>query len=306
MSTTSRSAWYRTLRTVLVGAVGCVALGLAVVYGASEWQLRDVPEADAFAATIPSDSASVARGRHIARTRGCFGCHEQDLGGRVFTEEWPWVKRAVAPNLAALARANAPAVLERAIRRGIGRDGRALWSMPAYNWVHLSDDDVAALIAFLQSAPVVERVLPGGRLGWRARWLIGTGKEGHMADWGRSVPPLLLGPEADPSLRRGEYLAMTACNECHGLDLRGSNTEPDITPPDLAVVAAYLWEEFGRLMEEGLPRDGRETLGLMTVVARDRFASFTEDERADLYGFLKTLIGRPVPEDVFWRVPVSD
>ena len=127
-----------------------------------------------------------------------------------------------------------------------------------------------------------------------------------MADWGRSVPPLLLGPEADPSLRRGEYLAMTACNECHGLDLRGSNTAPDGAPPDLAVVAAYSWEEFTRLMQEGLPRDGRETLGLMTMVARDRFGSFTNEELSDLYHFLRTLVDRPVPTDVFWRVPVSD
>lgn len=127
-----------------------------------------------------------------------------------------------------------------------------------------------------------------------------------MADWGRSVPSLLLGPEADTSLKRGEYLAMTACNECHGLDLRGSNVEPDIAPPDLAVVTAYSFEEFNRLMEEGLPRDGRETLGLMTTVARDRFGSFTTEERSDLYAFLRTLAERPVPTDVFWRVPLSD
>lgn len=126
-----------------------------------------------------------------------------------------------------------------------------------------------------------------------------------MADWAREVPPLILTSDDDPALVRGEYIAMTACNECHGLDLRGANTEPDIAPPDLAVVAGYSWEEFNHLMDTGLPRDGRESLGLMTVVARDRFAYFTQEERADLYAFLRTLIGRPVPAGVFWRVPVG-
>lgn len=286
-------------------AAGLVGVGFGSIYLGSEWQLRATPDAPLFTQEIPTDPASVERGRHIARTRGCFGCHGQQLEGRVFTDEWVWVDRAVAPNLAAHAKEYSPTVVEQAIRRGVGHDGRALWSMPSYNWVHLSDADVAALIAFLRSAPTVESELPRGRLGWRARRLIATGEEGHMADWAAEVPPLLLTSGDDPVLTRGEYLAMTACNECHGLDLRGTNVEPDIAPPDLAVVAAYSWEEFNRLMDMGLPRDGRESLGLMTVVAQDRFAHFTPEEREALYAFLRTLISRPVLGDVFWRVPVG-
>lgn len=287
---------------VLAGLVG---MGFACVYVGSEWQLRSTPDTPLFTREIPSDAESIERGRHIARTRGCFGCHGQQLEGAVFTEEWTWVDRAVAPNLALHAKEYPPAVLERAIRRGVGHDGRALWSMPSYNWVHLSDDDVAALIAFLRSEPAAESDLPRGRMGWSARRSIATGAEGHMADWAADVPPLLLASDDDPVLVRGEYLAMTACNECHGLDLRGSNSGPDIAPPDLAVVAAYSWGEFNRLMDSGLPRDGRESLGLMTVVARDRFAYFYEEEREALYAFLQTLISRPVPRDVSWRAPIE-
>lgn len=53
-------------------------------------------------------------------------------------------------------------------------------------------------------------------------------------------------------------------------------------------------------MKTGVPIDGRD-LGLMGVVARDRFASFTEQELEDLYAFLGTLPGRPIPKGVFWR-----
>ena len=39
----------------------------------------------------------------------------------------------------------------------------------------------------------------------------------------------------------------------------------------------------------------------MTMVAKDRFAHFTEQEVADLQAFLVTLVDEPVPEGVFWR-----
>ena len=277
-----------------------LALGFVGVYTASELRLRRYQAPEAFTTPIPSDSASLARGRHVTRTRGCFGCHGQSLEGQVFEEEWPWVKRAVAPNLAQHARAHDDQTLADAIRSGVGHDGRALWSMPSYNFKHLPDEDLASVIAFLRSAEVVEQPLPKPSLGWRARWWIATAEEGHMADWASAVPPKLLGEGDDERLVRGEQLAMTTCNECHGLDLRGAWQEVDIAPPDLAIVGAYPREDFETLMRTGLPIGGRD-LGLMTMVARDRFAHLTDQEVDDLYAFLQTLPTRPIPENVFWR-----
>jgi mono/diheme cytochrome c family protein len=214
-------------------------------------------------------------------------------------EDWG-VDRAVAVNLARHAREHEPAVLEAAIRHGVGHDGRALWSMPSYNFVHLADADVAAIIAYLRSAPVVEHDLPAARLGWRTRWSIVTEADGDMPAWVAQVPALVVGPDEPDAVRRGERLAMTSCNECHGLDLRGSTMEPDSRPPDLAIVAGYPWKAFQRLMREGIPLDGRD-LGLMAMVAKDRFADWTPGEVADLYAFLQTLPRRPVPTGVFWR-----
>lgn len=271
------------------------ALGYGAVYGLSEMKLRDVSPPPLFDHPLKTDSLTLERGRHIARTRGCFGCHGQQLQGRVFTEEWDWVDRAVAPNLASFAKKQDVSTLEAAIRHGIGHDGRAFWSMPSYNWVHLSDDDVAALIAYLRAAPVEDVALPSPSLGFAARLMIAKGEEGHMAQWAKHVPALRTNL-ADPQLIRGEYLAMTACNECHGLDLRGG-----FGAPDLAILAGYSQEDFRRLMQEGVAIGGRDSLRLMTMVAKDRFAYFTEQERVDLYAFLRTLVEEPVPEGVFWR-----
>ena len=290
----------RFLFAILFGGLTIGIAGVALLYGVSEWRLRDVTTAIAFMRAIPSDVETIERGRHLARTRGCFGCHGQQLQGADFTEQWQTGGRTVAPNLAIHARNHDAAALEAAIRQGIGSDGRALWSMPSYNFTRLTDEDLAALIAFLRSAPVVESELPKPWLGWKTRLQIAMGEEGHMADWVGDVPPLRADSAADAALARGEYLAMTTCNECHGLDLRGA-VWPDGSTPDLAIVAAYPEADFRRLMKEGIGIGGRSDLGLMTLVATERFAAFTEQELLDLYAFLPTLAGTPVPQGVRWR-----
>lgn len=274
--------------TAVLLACSAAALFAAGIFLISERKLRDVPVLPTSGIPLAVEDANIEHGRYIAQTRGCFGCHGQDLEGRAFTDEWPWVARAVAPNLAAHARLHDDATLEAAIRHGIGRDGRALWSMPSYNWVHLSDEDLAALLAFLRSAPVEKQALPDPALGWRARWLLATGEETHMADWALDVPPLAVDAATSPLLARGEYVAMTTCNECHGLDLRGDLYEASGTP-DLAIVGAYSEEAFRILMKTGTGLGGREDLGLMTVVAKDRFAYFTEADLSALYAFLSRL-----------------
>jgi len=291
------------MRNILAALLGIAVLLAASVGGvviASEFRLRSVEYPPEFAAEIPSDSAAISHGQHVARIRGCFGCHGQDLQGVVYTEQWPWVRRAVAPNLAKHAREHATEELEAAIRHGISHDGRALWSMPSYNWTNLTDTDLVALIAYLRAAPVTEIDLPRPSLGLRARWAIATGAEKHMADWANMVPDLQLQDHPDVSMRRGEYLAMTMCNECHGLDLRGS-FNADGPAPDLAVLAAYSDEDFRTLMKTGTAIGGRNDLPLMSMIARDRFPSLTEEELTSLLAFLRTLPQQPVDEDAPWR-----
>lgn len=289
----------RIAALIVLVALGIAAFGLGGVYTLSDAKLRDVVPGDAFNHLIPTDAAAIERGRHIARTRGCFGCHGQQLQGKDFGEQWDWPKRAVAPNLSVYARDNDPAVIEAAIRQGIGRDGRALVSMPSFNFAHLTDEDTAALIAFLQSAPIIESNLPKPELGWAVRLEFATGATMHMADWADNVPPLRVNVRDEPERAHGEYLAMTMCNECHGLDLRGATIYPPVTP-DLAMVAAYEQSAFKDLVHTGVAAGGR-TLMLMSLVAPDRYRELSEEEIDALYLFLSSLADEPVPETVFWR-----
>ncbi len=279
--------------------VATPVLILGAVYLLSESALRQVTQEARFNHLIPTDAQSIERGRHIARSRGCFGCHGQQLQGKNFDQQWDWPDRAVAPNLATYAKANEPATIEAAIRQGIDRDGKALTSMPSYNYVHLTDEDTAALIAFLRAAPVVEIDLPKPRLGWAVRWDFARGAETHMADWADVVPPLQVSARQSPQLAHGEYLAMTMCNECHGFDLRGSTLFGPPTP-DLAVTVSYDREAFETLLTTGIARDGRK-LGLMSLVAPDRYPELTPSELDDLHAFLISLPGRQKPAPVSWR-----
>jgi mono/diheme cytochrome c family protein len=274
-----------------VVAVPClIALAFAGwVYAASESHLRSFARPAAFTHPIPTDAAAIARGDHLVRTRGCRGCHGDDLGGQVM-----WGV-AVAPNLAVLARSESPAVLEAAIRHGIGRDGRALYSMPAYNFVRMRDEDLADIIAYLRTVPVARKGLPHPGLPFEVRREIALGRDAAIAAYLDRVPPLRRADDPDLRMARGEYTAMTTCNECHGFGLRADTPWEDETAPDLIIVAGYSEADFRRLMREGIAIGDRE-LEMMSGVARGRFAYFTEDELSDLYAFLRDMSARAIAE----------
>ena len=97
----------------------------------------------------------------------------------------------------------------RAIREGVGRDGRALFPMMPYSeYRKLSDEDASAVVAYLRSVPPVENPVPRTEIDFPVSFFI------EMA------PRPLDGPVAAParaeSAAYGEYLAQVAgCAFCH-------------------------------------------------------------------------------------------
>jgi mono/diheme cytochrome c family protein len=273
----------------MMGAVASLAvLALAVagwVYLASEARLAAFTAPPPFASPIPTDADAIARGDHLVRTRGCRGCHGSDLAGQ---QMWGY---AVAPNLVTYVQQESPATFEAALRHGIGRDGKAFYAMPSYNFLHLNDSDVAEMYASLRASLLVTKELPAARLPWSIRWDIARGRDGPIAQFLDQVPPLQRADDPDPRIARGEYLAMTTCNECHGFGLRGDNPWDEEFGPDLVIVAAYDLPAFTRLMREGIALGERE-LDMMSPVARGRFVHLTGQEVDDLYTFLHDLTQR--------------
>lgn len=273
----------RFFKWTAIGLGSLVAVALLLIYGVSEYRLRQRFDIVAAPIAVPTDSAGIARGRHIALTRGCSGCHGQDLEGRVMFEE-PMLARIVAPNITKIAREYSDAELARAIRHGVRKNGTSVAVMPSSMFYHLSDGDLGALVAYLRTVPAKESTLPKTSFRLLARVGLLTERyhtEAEMIDHdGPRVPAATDGDLA----ARGHYLAKTACTECHGQDFRGGNGGPSPTP-SLMVVQAYSSQEFARLMKEGVPRDGRK-LRLMGDVARSRFTWFTDAEIAAMYAYL--------------------
>lgn len=289
MNVSARTRVTRIAPAALATVVLAPAALAGWVWWKSEAHLRSFADPPAFAVAIPSDKAAIARGRHIAETRGCMSCHGKALAGELF-HEGPWGYRSVAANVALLAKRESPATLERAIRHGIGHDGRALYDMPAYNFLSMRDGDVADLIAFLRTVPAAEHALPTASLGWQIRWHLATGADAAIPAFLPKVPKLSFQSHPDAAVRRGEYLAMTSCNECHGLGLRGDDpwAAPVEMAPDLVIVGSYEKADFVKLMRTGKAAGNRE-LPMMSGVARDRFVHWTDGEVDDLYAFLQAL-----------------
>ena len=274
----------RKLARWLGAAVGLAALATIAlaswVYLRSEAYLNSFERPPSFALAIPDDDVARARGDHLVRTRGCRGCHGDDLGGQLM---WGY---AVPPNLPKLAREISAAEFEAALRHGIDHTGRAMRDMPSYNFLRLRDQDVADIIAYLRSAPVAQHDLPRASLPWSIRWDLARSHDVAIAAILDKVPPMKRAGE-DSELARGEYLAMTTCNECHGLTLNADSPFGDETAPSLmAVITGYDEAAFTRLMRTGKALGDRE-LPMMSGVARGRFVHFTDDELRDLYAFLK-------------------
>ncbi|HTU64648.1 MAG TPA: cytochrome c [Steroidobacteraceae bacterium] len=276
----------RAARWVVSIGVALVLVGGAFagwVWFASEAHLASFPRPAPFSIEIPAEAAAIARGDHLVKTRGCRGCHGDDLQGQ---QMWGY---AVAPNLARLASLESPAEFEAALRHGIGHDGRALYSMPAFSFIRLRDADVADIIAYLRTVPSTPRELPRATLPWSIRYHLARGTDQAIAGFLGKVPPLR--HQDDERLARGEYIAMTTCIECHGFSLRADSLFDDETAPDLIVIAGYDEAAFTHLMRTGKALGDRE-LPMMSGVARGRFAHFTDDEVHELYGFLSDLAAR--------------
>jgi mono/diheme cytochrome c family protein len=106
---------------------------------------------------VIADEAALARGAYLVNAvSACVDCHGPNLEGKPFIDE-PALGYLAAPNLTSgvggVGTTYTQADWELAIRHGVAADGRALGGMPSDQFAHLSDADMAAMIAYLESVP---------------------------------------------------------------------------------------------------------------------------------------------------------
>jgi len=273
----------RWLRNALALLVVLLVVAAATVYGLSERILRRTYDEPLVAVAVPDDSASIAEGGRLALVHGCRGCHQPDLSGQYFEDDF-LIGRIVAPSLTLAAQKYSDGELARIIRRGVRPDGQSVQVMPSEMFAPLTDADLGMIIAYLRSvsppAGLPRTIKPGplARLGLVTGGYSSTTAYVRRAD---SISASGYFPVGDQPNARGAYLARTSCPECHNLALQGYAGDT----PDLGIAAGYTPEQFAYFFKTGEALGGRE-LTLMSDMARNRFSNFTDAERDSLYAYL--------------------
>lgn len=251
--------WLRWLGYGLGAVAVLLLLAVAALYAATSSDLGRTytfPDAPVRAA---DDSASLARGQHLVEAIGkCQECHGDDFGGKMIADDAMFGRLAAANITTGRGgiQGYTDAEFERAIRHGVGRDGRPLVFMPAESFAVLSDADLAAIIGYLRTLAPVDREMPATRVGPIARAL-------YLGGNFPLLPVELVDHDARPTapapgvtVEYGEYLAtIGGCRACHGSDLAGTG-EPDA--PDITSSRLGAWTEadFFRALRQGRRPDG--------------------------------------------------
>jgi len=289
----------RALVVVLVSVVGAILVVLGASWAASAARLADTIEVEdaGEGVTVPLDEEAIALGEHLVTTRGCRECHGADLSGTMLIDD-PMFARLAAPNLTGgdgSATANfGPDDWDRAIRHGVGGDGRLLFIMPSPEYYALSDKDLGDLVAYIKSLPPIDNVLPRRSLGPIGRMLLLRGELRPVAATIDHDAPRGEAPPRGATVAYGAYLA-NVCMGCHGEGFSGGpipGGEPgsapagNLTPHDETGIGTWSLEDFVETLRTGVDPEGHE---LDESMPWQVVAEYGDDELEALYLYFNTL-----------------
>lgn len=306
--------WLKILLTVFLAVVVLLALGITFTVG---WRPFIGPKTRALTdRRFEASPARLQRGEYIVRNvAGCLFCHsELDTAteglpvrastagaGRSFAQEGiPFLTSPnITPDEATGAGKWSDDTLARAIREGVGHDGRTLFPMMPYvNYGSMSDEDLASVVAYLRSLPPVSKQQPKSNVPFPVNRFI------------NAVPQPIAGavPEPDVSTpeKRGQYLVtLASCSDCHtpmddrgqymaGLEFAGGNTflytdrapkaAANITP---AVNGIPYYNEalFLETIRTGRVRERK----LTDMMPWGIYRNMTDEDLKSIFAYLKTL-----------------
>ncbi len=312
-----------------LGLALVVVLGLGITFTIG-WRPFIGPHARTLTARkFDSTPARFARGEYLVNNvTDCMDCHaEHDwtqhdapvlpgtLGsGQDMSILKGFPGQVVAPNITSDPETGAgnwsDDQLARAIREGVGHDGRALFPfMPYPDFRNMSDEDLASIIVYLRALPPVKKQRPPTALIFPVKYLI------------RSVPQPINAPVPDPDVstpeKRGKYLvAVAGCTDCHtpadahgqplpGMDFAGGfvldgpwgrAVSANITP-DPSGIPYYDEALFIQTMRTGFVKARK----LSQIMPWRTYRGMTDQDLAAIFAYIKTL--KPVQHRVDNTLP---
>jgi mono/diheme cytochrome c family protein len=304
---------------------GLLFVSLAVIYFKTEERLTRIYTLPEESVVISMDAEFIARGRHIFQFRGCEACHSEGevvdlpeaeqtpnahlnlpsrdvphMEGNIYLDD-PAVGRVVASNLTSglggVASGYTDGGWARAIRHGVRADGTPLLFMPSTEFYFLSDEDLAAVIAYLKSAPPVDHELPSSMISWTGR-IVMTLVPAITFIPAELIPheaPRPVAPAPGITAAYGEYLTYS-CKVCHGLSMSGGPIPglPSSWPPSPNLTfgagsALPSWSEAGFIdtIRTGTTPEGRKVRGEYMPWGSYKFMS--EEELKAVWVYLQSL-----------------
>ena len=228
----SQKKYVRALAIVLIAVIAYGAYMVHTVY--SNVQAMVTPENSAqyyppypTVNTQGKDAALIQRGEYLAKAGDCIACHTNTqakgtafAGGLVILTPFG---KIYSPNITSDPENGigkwTQSEFNRAMREGVAPDGHYYY--PAFPYIYfnkVSDDDLRALKAYLDSIPAVatpnqanEMIFPFNirflQLGWRILFFRGEESSG----------PVATNPQQTAQWNRGEYLVqgLGHCSMCH-------------------------------------------------------------------------------------------
>jgi len=285
--------WIGIVLGSLVGLILIAALTLFLMGSARLNKTYDFPPSNL---TILTDAASIARGQHIAETL-CEGCHGTDLSG---INNW-----FAAGPLGTIDTANLTSgeggvgqtytdedfVL--AIRHGVDSKGKPTFMPAVVSTAYLSDEDLAAVIAYVKSVPPVDHITNGKHFTPLAKIMLAAGMIGKLPAEEVSHEVHVTAPAPGVTAEYGAYLVNTHdCHVCHGQNMNGGKfpdpTKKIITPNLTQGGELIAWTEadFINTLRTGVTPSGHQ---LSDNMPWKDFRNMTDDELKAIWMYLQSL-----------------
>lgn len=313
------------LKIILLSAVAVI--GVAAAGSAALAVRKPSSPFDREAGVQQVSSALIARGEYLARASDCVACHstprgEAFAGGlKMPTPMGAIYATNITPDKAHGLGDYSLADFDRALRRGVAKDGRRLYpAMPYPSYGRMNDEDVRALYAYFQHG-VKPSAQPNRKsdIPWplNMRW--------PLATWN-----LLFGGSGprkddlakDPLWNRGAYLVQGPghCGACHtprglamnekGLDeksgqyLSGAEIDgwyaPSLRGDHNIGLARWSEEDVARFLKTGRNQHA-VAFGSMTEVVNNSTQFMTDQDLRAIARYLKSLPGNRGRDGEPWR-----
>ena len=290
---------------LVVAVVLLVVVAGGAVFVASRQNLRfDTPYPHV---ARSSDSAIVERGRYIVRDAApCAACHGDPAqraafasgaavplsGGYVFDiPPGQFYTRNLTPDEETGLGKVADSAIARALRSGVGHDGRAL--LPFMEMQGLADDDLQAVVSYLRTQAPVHNPIPAHHFNLLGKVVKATALAKPV---GPSATPPVRAPRG-ASVETGRYLAesVALCWACH--------TERNL------MTGALTGPKFGGtkgFTESDDPTHSWSPPNITADPTTGRLGKMSEDQFVARFRQGRVIPGSPMPWQAFARLDEGD